>query len=335
MKPMVFSRWLICGLGLLFLGGCVTTQPHQTFTRHTFSPAGEKVLLFVGQEREDIDTYLREVGPLPAGFMAYTSIQHLEGLFEPSTDRGAGVQDASAILHKYPDTAFQIGLYMVDALDGVLNGTYDGNIEKLAQWLKQVHRPVYLRIGYEFDFPDNHYDPEKYTKAFRYIVDHLRNLGVDNVAFVWHSYGYINPGRPMLNWYPGDDYVDWFGVSFFDCYNKNNYQRFAALAREHHKPLMLAEATPAKMSVINGQTTWDRWFRRMFEYVQAENVKAICYISGDWDSYPQFSALKWGDARLEVNSFIKDQWRRETSKNKYLKSSMDLFSEISFSSTSP
>ena len=100
-------------------------------------------------------------------------------------------------MEHYPKALVQIGLYMVNALDGVIAGQFDYNIEKLAEVFKREDRPIYLRIGYEFDNPDNHYDPVKYIMAYRYIVDKLHRLGVNNVAYVWHSYAVIDSQNPL------------------------------------------------------------------------------------------------------------------------------------------
>ena len=44
----------------------------------------------------------------------------------------------------------------------------------------------------------------------------MRAEGVNNVAFVWHSYIFASyNGFPISAWYPGDEYVDWVGVSLF------------------------------------------------------------------------------------------------------------------------
>ena len=47
---------------------------------------------------------------------------------------------------------------------------------------------VFLRIGYEFDGPHNHYDPQDYKKAYIYLADKINEEGVTNAVFVWHSY---------------------------------------------------------------------------------------------------------------------------------------------------
>lgn len=325
-RTAFFSFLFLSFLGFLISGDGRAEPLHSP----KFVPPDGKVLLFIGQDKRTINNYLKNFQTVPAGFMTYTSIQDVDGLSSPSPDRGGGVHFADYFLKRYPDTAVQIGLYLVGALDGVTAGHYDGNIQRLAVWLKSTRRPVYLRIGYEFDLPDNQYDPAKYRSAYRYIVDRLRGSGVDNVAFVWHSHGFFFPDRPFLAWYPGDDYVDWFGVSFFDCYNESNLRRIAKLAREHHKPLMIAEASAINIPTTSGEKSWNTWFRRFFEFVEREKVQAVCYIDNRWGRFPMFKNLNWPDARLEAHPLIKTRWQEETGKDKYLHASNQLFDILDF-----
>jgi len=177
-----------------------------------FVPPEGKILLIIGQHKDAIDTYVKELEHTPAGIMVYTSVQLAEGIYD-AFDHGGGAQHLQYEVEKYPDTVMQVGLYMVDVLDAIIEGKYDNNIKKIGKWIKKANRPVYLRIGYEFDGPHNHYDPELYVKAYRYIVEKFRRSGVNNVAYVWHSYANYTK-RPVMDWYPGDEYVDWVAVSY-------------------------------------------------------------------------------------------------------------------------
>jgi len=291
-----------------------------------FVPPPGKVLLFIGQDHDTIERYVSEVGLVPAGVMLYTSIQKLEGLDEPA-DMGGGVQHGGYYLKNHKFTALQIGLYMVNALDGVIDGTHDGNIRRLADWVHAAKRPVYLRIGYEFDLPDNGYDPQKYQQAYRKIVDIFRERKVNNAAFVWHTYaGFVEGSR--LRWYPGDGYVDWFAVSFFDPYNQGNYDAFAKLAAQHRKPLMIAEATPRGMDFKQGEKTWNIWFKRYFEFIRRYDVRAASYINCNWEELPMFRGQGWGDARIQKSELIRDRWRKEIRQDRYLLPTMRLFNEL-------
>lgn len=290
-----------------------------------FAPPAGKVLLFVGQDVNTISAYLKGAPMLPAGLMGYTSLQNLEGLDE-SYDDGGGEQHAQALVETYPDTALQIGLYLVDQLDGAASGHYDDRIDKLGAWIKSTHRPILLRVGYEFDNPGNHYDPKQYVAAYRHIVDRLRSKGVDNVAFVWHSFAQGNPER-MMAWYPGDAYVDWVGASYFGQFPKF-ISRVSAVADRLNKPLMLAETSSW---YVHNEAQREVFFRRLFKFIDEHNVGALCYIAANWNAQPMWEQQHYGDGRVEPYPAVFKIWTEETSKDTFLKSSPQLFQTIGFS----
>ncbi|MDD5568771.1 MAG: glycosyl hydrolase [Candidatus Omnitrophica bacterium] len=286
-----------------------------------FVPSDGKIIFIIGQNQESINNYVRLSGQAPAGVMVYTSLQRVEGL-DTAADYGSGVQHADYLLKKYPRSVIQIGLYMKGAALFVPKGTYDENLKILANWCKRLKRPIFLRIGYEFDFANNRYGPREYIQAFRYIVDFFNKEGVDNAAYVWHSAG---TSQTPMQWYPGDEYVDWFGISFFHTSNLNNMINFARYAREHHKPLMIAEAAPYAVGAKNGERSWQEWFVPFFDFIEQENVKAVCYINCDWDKLEMFKGQGWGDSRIQDNGYIKDNWFKKISEINCLMESDDLF----------
>lgn len=286
-----------------------------------FAPPKGKTLLFVGQDRETTDRYVKKTRTIPGGTMFYTSIQEMKGLEGP-VEYGSGSQDGNALLKRYRLSVMQIGLYMVDALDDTVAGKYDANLKVLARWIKRANRPVYLRIGYEFDNPEFRYEPEAYKRAFRYVVDFLRREEVNNVAFVWHSYVAQEYVRPWMNWYPGDKYVDWFAASVFSTTLVPAADHLWRRAKQHRKPFMIAEASPAGLYTLRGKLDW---FNRVFRFIEEHDVEAFCYINSHWDAMPMFVSLKWGDARIEENRELKEMWLKEIGSSRYLKASSDLF----------
>jgi len=293
-----------------------------------FVPPEGKVLMIVGQDRGTIQNYFRNVGIVPGGLTFYTSIQEMSGLHKPFNN-GAGVQHGQFIVDTFSNSAVQIGLYMVDALHDVVGGVYDDNIVKLGRWIKSTKRPVYLRIGFEFDNPQNDYYPRRYVLAYQRIVDMFREMGVDNVAYVWHSYASTR-NAPVMDWYPGDDYVDWIAISYFNPYNTDNMNEIANIAALRKKPFMIAEATPVSISTSLGEEAWKRWFRFVFKYIEDRDVKAFSYINCHWDALPQFKKDQWGDARIEQNAFIKNKWMQTISDEKFLKGSPELFKTLGY-----
>ena len=289
-----------------------------------FAPPSGKTLLFVGQDRDTVANYVQATGNnIPGGAMFYSSVARIEGLLEPS-DAGSAPMDGEALLKSYPNSVIQLGLYMVDESKDTLAGTYDANLKILAQWIKKANRPVYLRIGYEFDNPDNHYDPQEYKQAFRYIVDFLRKEKVENAAYVWHSQCWgEKASQQWMDWYPGDGYVDWFASSLFSIPSGAWISSdFIKLAREHHKPFMIAESAPWGLYSVRAKMDW---YKHIFQFIKDQKVDAFCYINSNWDATPMWKGLHIGDSRVEVNADVKDLWLNEINTGNYIKASPDLF----------
>lgn len=321
---------ILMALLLLVMPGCApeAPKPRPEPPRAKFAPPEGKVLLIIGQDAGVFETYTAAIGITPAGFMAYTSIQEVNGLDRESRYEGV-TQYAQPTADRFPNTVAQIGLYMVDALDRVNSGEFDPNIDLLGDWIARSKRPVFLRIGYEFDGTHNHYDPEKYKTAFRRIVERLRKRGVDNIAYVWHSTS-SHAEHPLEAWYPGDDVVDWFGITYFDQ-PQSIMLPMVELAKAHGKPLMIAESTPrAGSSTYFGKGSWDSWFAKYFQFIQTHDIKAISYINDNWESMNMWKGKGWGDARVEANAYVKEHWVEEIKKPKYLQSSTNLFSELGY-----
>ena len=66
--------------------------------------------------------------------------------------------------------------------------------------------------------------------------------------------------------------------------NNEGAALFARYARQRSKPLMIAEATPlgGLAGTKEGVHTWESWFRPFFEYIEKNDVRAVCFIPVDW-----------------------------------------------------
>ncbi|MET0262719.1 MAG: glycosyl hydrolase, partial [Rariglobus sp.] len=281
--------------------------PQLTVARALFEPPANQTLLIIGQDLGAIggfpapnnDGYLDHGLPAPAGVTTYLSLPSLRGLTSKvnlwSGDLWAqGIIDNPTFKH----SALAIGLHFVDQEEKIAAGKQDAAIEKLARWIKSAQRPVFLRIGYEFDGSWNHYKPEPYREAFRRIVTIFRRLEVTNCAYVWQSCTSLYSGyqkQDIADWYPGDDYVDWVGYSWFLTAVKQVEltDRLLAFARAHGKPVMVCEAAPqgydlarlTKRSLANGQDSkpktpeeiWAEWYVPFFAYIEKNHdvVKAV------------------------------------------------------------
>lgn len=322
-----------------------------------FEPKNGEVLLFVGQELESIggletpydDGYLDHFEK-PAGFTMYTNFapgdtsfgyvqKGLDGTWT-TDDWGDSPSNLSLQLadDDFDGMALAIGLSLVNHEERVASGEHDSLVIAYGQFLKGLSpRPVFLRIGYEFDgHVWNFYDRAAYLKAYRRIKDTYDSMGVNNVAFVWQSTGWVSDEYLLEEWYPGDDYVDWCAYSFFSRWDEAKMIDFA---RKKGKPVFIAEATPAisdhmvkftghtKTTVLSNsqqaEEAWNRWFAPLFKTID-ENpdvLKAVSYINCNWRSHemwkqnPTFQNI---DARLQTSQLVSSKWREAIEKRSFV-----------------
>ena len=322
-----------------------------------FEPPQGQCLVFIGQNLKAVgglDGYTNGYSNFfdtPAGVTVYTNLspgsesfgffnKGLDGL-STTANWGAGDSNAQSYLEdpNYHHVAIAIGLSMVDHEKKIAKGHHDDLIIKLAQWIKSSNRPIFLRIGYEFDgWSWNHYKRKPYLKAWKRIHTIFNTLEVDNVAFVWQSKGTGSNQEILEKWYPGDEIVDWCGYSYFG----NPDREMLTFSRKHHKPIFIAEATPVleteglffdtdlKKEVI-AQRTWQQWFTPFFRTLEDSQdvIKAFSYINANWSLQPMWlnnPTFQKVDSRLQISRLLTEKWKTEMAKPRYLQSSPDLFS---------
>lgn len=330
------ATWFPLGLCLLAALGCNArsladeqARPPRSPVESSLAPSG-KALLFIGQDVTSLEDYAASVAE-PRGIVSYTSLAGLEGLDTPS-DTGGGQMHLARLTQEFPAASIALGLYLVRQLDDLNAGNLDSALEQLATTLRSYQVPVLLRVGYEFDGPWNAYEPDAYRQAFLRIRAQLSSEA-PNVKLVWQaaaSCGGTFGGHPVLDWYPGDDAVDFIGASYFaqSACQFSPLKQLVNLAREHHKPFMIAEAAPqgydlsAETYSLNGAArvpksadVIDReWYAPYFGFI-ADNldvVRAATYINADWDAQAMWGAPYangyFGDSRVQANPTLLARW---------------------------
>ena len=201
----------------------------------------------------------------------------------------------------------------------------------------------------EFDNPYFGYseDPSQYQQAFQLLVNECRRqLGWANchksIAFVWHSWAAPRWIDDLNDFYPGDDYVDWVGISIFQQLYPwaSKVGNFAAggsieyveevleFANRHNKPVMIAESTPFGGMHWNGKrfgseqrlevpslsdsvpnNIWDLWFAPVLDLIERYDIRMWSYINCDWDVQPMWHNVGFGDTRLSTLDHVMTKWR--------------------------
>ena len=92
---------------------------------------------------------------------------------------------------------------------------------------------------------------------------------------------------------------------------------------------MASESSPTAGIKSDDLEAWNSWFVNYFSICYQKNIKAICFINANWESY-DFPGVDWKDARLANNSAIAEAWFLETGKDRYLKQSEELFEQLDY-----
>jgi beta-mannanase len=175
------------------------------------------------------------------------------------------------------------------SLDQIINGTWDGYIEKWADAAREFGHPMIVAFGVEmngnwfpwsgwyngFNYIEDVDDermqerkawagPEKFKAAYRYVVDHVRARGATNIKWMFHANNYSWPNDAwnlVPSYYPGAAYVDWLGLSVYGPQSKNEanpdvpslvdwpYQEICGL--DPKKPIMIAEWGNCRIPLSN------------------------------------------------------------------------------------
>lgn len=129
--------------------------------------------------------------------------------------------------------------------DNILKGKFDKQLHKWAADARDKNVPLMLEFGTEVngnwfpwsgswnggrykDFGDkNEADgPEKFRETYRYIIDIFRDEKAYNITWVFHPNGVSAPDEAWNSadaYYPGDDYIDWIGVSVYGSQHPGTY----------------------------------------------------------------------------------------------------------------
>ncbi len=284
-----------------------------------FEPKGDKIIHGAGQNLDMFREYWKAIGKnKPVIYMTYVKMENMD----------AWVDKMKLPSKEFPNLVLQVGLnFLVDGKDAtkeISEGKYEEKFNTFLKVIKDFGNPVFVRAGYEFDKAGK-YNPKSFIKAWKYLVDKFRREKISNLATVWCACPY-NGTSAVEPFYPGDDYVDWFGVDVFMARHITGkyepVENFIKLAEKHKKPVMVGESTPTRVGVDKGQESWDEWFKPYFEWISNHDIiKAFCYINWDWSKEWKINdriKLEWLNGRIHENEIVKGHFTKEMSKSKYI-----------------
>ncbi len=215
----------------------------------------------------------------------------------------------------------------VYTMQAFIDGQFDSEITQWAINAKATGIPLLVEFGTEVNgswFPwnakwngesstssygnVNEYDgTERFRDAYRHIIDLFNAQQVDNITWFFHvnAYSYPNTGwNKMKDYYPGDNYIDWIGVSVYGPQNSNSgwwsfedvlndsWDEISAISNEK-KPIAVLE-----MGVIEDDTLGDKaqWITEAYNSV---NENGAYYQKIDAMSYWHEN---FGDTDLRIDT---------------------------------
>ncbi|MEA5084212.1 MAG: glycosyl hydrolase [Lachnospiraceae bacterium] len=101
-----------------------------------------------------------------------------------------------------------------DSLKAVLQDSSNSYLQQTMEYLNSLNCPVLLRIGGEMNVWQNLAEPSLYKQAYGKIANMARSKA-QNVALVFSPNDISNWNANIDDYYPGDSYVDWVGVSLY------------------------------------------------------------------------------------------------------------------------
>ncbi len=303
-------------------------QPRSNFGA-LLEPQGKIINGAGGKDLSDYQNYWNVMHPQNKPL---TYIEYL-GLNEATSDWADGLK---AILVSNPGK-FQIpeiALSMSTGQNGaghyeqdVAAGLYDNEISMFIDGLQTLAAPAYLRIGFGFNNIGNGYVPDTYKQAFIRITNMIRARELE-VATVWDLA--LDGVTNYIDYYPGNEYVDWWGLDAFETIHFTDAigTGFLASASAHNKPVMICECFPRHIGVLNGQQSWNDWFAPFFAFIHTNpQLKAFNYRN--MDAATQIFPSDWGDGRLQQNAIVINNFANEMDSLPYLHA----FSEHDFRQT--
>jgi hypothetical protein len=168
----------------------------------------------------------------------------------------------------------------VFTLDRINNGDFDNDLKAWARSAKEFKTPIMAEYGTEVNGSWFSWNgawnggtgtgPKKFQEAYRRIIRIAREEGAANLLWVFHVNDRDDPPEywnRLENYYPGDDWIDWLGVSVYGAQKPSGetnvrfrklmdkvYPRLVKLAPD--KPIALLEFGITSLNKQIDQADW-------------------------------------------------------------------------------
>ncbi len=223
----------------------------------------------------------------------------------------------------------QFGINVFYIWQQYLDGSQDDELDNLVEGLKYLAIPCFIRIGYEFNnFPGDPwltpYTPQQFAQVFTVIAKKIKDANLEVAC----TFDISLSGHGCMEFYPGDEWVDWMGFNTFSDIAGGQHGLMLEMCREaaaRKIPVMVGEASPMKINQVT-YNDWS-WYGVYFKMIADQpTIKQMCYINWDWDVQDMVGGngmFPWGDSRLQMPGSVKDKFFKELSDPLYFHASSE------------
>jgi Glycosyl hydrolase family 26 len=270
---------------------------------------------------QDIDAFSELVGKRPAIIHWF---QDWVMDFDPAY-MDAAVSRGGMPLVSWEPWKFGAGLDQREyALRNILSGQHDAYIRNWARAAAAWGKPFFLRFAHEMNgdwttwSPGvNGNNPREFVSVWRKVHSMFAQEGATNVRWVWSPVADSEEHTPYRYVYPGNAYVNWFGISGYNWGNTRSWSRWQSFsgifgasyrtmkAMAPTKPIMIPEVGCAEQGGDKAA-----WIRSAYLKEIPEKFPGIKAVS--W-----FHANKENDWRVNSSGSSLENYRRVAANTRY------------------
>jgi mannan endo-1,4-beta-mannosidase len=137
-------------------------------------------------------------------------------------------------------------------------GEQDAYLASYARSVKSFGKPVIISFGHEmngnwYPWGWTHTQPADFVQAWRHIVDVFRDVGADNVTWLWTVNSVNSTEGPIADYWPGADYVTWVAFDAYYYFAGDDFSgvfggTIAAIRQITNKPIIIGETAVGQVA---------------------------------------------------------------------------------------
>lgn len=201
------------------------------------------------------------------------------------------------------------------SLEDIVKGRFDECLAQFAQGAKNWGLPLFISFGHEMN--GNWYpwsgNPGKYKAAYKRVFEIFKKTGADNITWVWNPN--VEPLDRAMDYYPGDEYVDWVGIDGFNWGVTQDFSSWLSFDQIFGKAYELLRSSADKTLMISEFASAEQggnkadWIKATYKSIQSmERLKAAVWFDqkkeADWRIDSTAASRSAYAAAISENYFI-------------------------------